>query len=383
MKTVLATAILDEIQLELNKQSPSSQDAKTRRTHAGSLELAYCEAAYLLSIKLPDDGRLTYRFCRMPNCELVKNEYRLTDSTLFTKIANAMRAATHKDRILVRVLERAAWKLLDSFRRAMPQPAGWDITYYGPGLNCETVSVWAVLRPLEIKLTFPRVQYRLILTANKNGDFEVAIYSDNVELPMGPDNVSHFLRLMAPSELSSKRWNAAELPHVTSAAVRHIENFVRNRLLPVESAAVSREARQAMLVLVPVRLAETARKQGDVTRCREVVDAGLLQLTDQPASPKIVLKQLFLQLLHLELTELTDLENWYSSRMEYERLGLVLAELPPVDDSLSYNPVHAYDCHLDGRIDLTDKLSDQDRETYRWFLEQASLEQVVDLMTLL
>lgn len=378
MKTVLATAVLDQIESELNSQPRSFQDMKTLRTRPDALELVYSEAAYVLSVKLADDGRLAYRFSRMPNCELLNGEYRLTESGLFANIADAVRAATHRDRILVRVLERVAGKLLNSFRQTLAVPPGWDVVYYGPGLNKTTISVWAALRPRELLRTFPSVAYRLVLTADKHGDFETSIYSDNVEPPLGPKKASSFLWLTTPAEWQSRRWSVEELPQLTSFAIRHIGDFVLTRLLPVESATLSPKVRQAMLWSVPLRLAEAVREHGGVARCRELVDAALVKLTGRPISREILIRRAFLKRLQCQLSD-PDRGNASCS----ESAGTDLKQAWSLADlAWAICPPGATDVATDDGVELAEIQSDEDREIYGWFRELATLEQLVDLMTL-
>jgi len=378
MKRVLATVILDQIESELNGQSRSSQDVKTQRTRPDVLELVYSEAAYALSVKLADDGRFAYRFSRMPACELLDGEHRLTKSGLFAKIANNVRAATRRDRILVRVLERGAARLLDSFRQTLTAPPGWDVAYYGPGLNKTTISVWAALRPRELVRTFPSVAYRFVLTADKHGNFEVSLYSDNVDPPLGSNKTSSFLWLTTPPEWQSRRWTVEELPYLTSLAVRLIGDFVLTCLLPVESASLPSGVRQAMLRSVPLRLAEAAREQRGVDRGREVVDAALAKLMGQPISRSLMIRRAFLKRLRFELsdpecrTDAGSVREGCSSEQTWAIDELAWAICPPDGTE------HAGDDCLE----VADALSEEDREMYGWFWERATLEQLVDLMTL-
>jgi hypothetical protein len=378
MKKVLATAILDQIEAELNGQSRSSQDVKTQRTRPDVLELVYSEAAYVLSVKLADDGRFAYRFSRMPACELLDGEHRLTESGLFTKIANNVRAATRRDGILVRVLERVAARLLYSFRQMLTAPPGWDVAYYGPGLNKTTISVWAALRPRELRRTFPSVVYRLVLTADKHGNFEVSLYSDNVDPPLGSNKTSSFLWLTTPTEWRSRQWTAEELPRLTSLAVQRIEDFVLTRLLPVESADLPSGIRHAMLRSVPLRLAEAVRDQDEVARSRELVDAALVKLRGRAISRETLIRRAFLKRLQCELSDPdrgndpcsvsagTDLKQAWS-----------LADL-----AWAICPPDAADVAAGDSVERAEILSDEDREMYGWFWERATLEQLIDLMTL-
>ncbi len=377
MKTVLATAILDQIESELNDQPQASQGMKKQRTRPDVLELVYSEAAYVLSVKLADDGRFTYRFSRMPNCELLDGEHRLTESGPFPKIATAVRAAARRDRILVRVLERVAGKLLDSLRQTLAVPPGWDIAYYGPGLNKTTISVWAALRPRELLRIFPSVAYRLVLTADKQGNFEVSFYSDNVDPPLGSNKTTSFLWLTTPPEWQSRRWTVEELPHLTSLAVQGIEDFVRTRLLPVESASLPSGVRQAMLRSVPLRLARAVREQKGVDRGRELVDAALARLKGRPVSRNVMIRRAFLKRLRFELSDpqcKTDPCNLHGASCSKQAWAI---------DELSWAicPPDATEHAEDGCPELADALSEEDREMYGWFWERATLEQLVDLMT--
>jgi len=377
MKTVLATAILDQIESELNDQPRASQGMKKQRTRPDVLELVYSEAAYVLSVKLTDDGKFAYRFSRMPNCELLEGEHRLTESGVFAKIATAVRAAARRDRILVRVLERVAGKLLDSLRQTLAVPPGWNIAYYGPGLNKTTISVWAALRPRELLRFFPSVAYRLVLTGDKHGIFQVSLYSDNVDPPLGSNMTTSFLWLTTPPEWQSRRWTVEELPHLTSLAVQRIEDFVRTRLLPVESASLPSGVRQAMLRSVPLRLATAVREQKGVDRGRERVDAALARLKGRPVSRIVMIRRAFLKRLRFELsdpehkTDACNLRGAASSKQAWaiDELAWVIC-LPDATE-------HAGDDCLE----LADALSEDDREMYGWFWERATLEQLVDLMT--
>lgn len=378
MKTVLATAILDQIESELNDQPRASQDMKTQRTRPDVLELVYSEAAYVLSVKLADDGRFTYRFSRMPNRELLDGEHRLTESRPFAKIATAVRAAARRDRILVRVLERVAGKLLDSLRQTLAVPSGWDIAYYGPGLNKNTISVWAALRPRELLRIFPSVAYRLVLTADKHGILQVSLNSDNVDPPLGSNKTTSFLWLTTPPEWQSRRWTVEELPHLTALAVQRIEDFVRTRLLPVESASLPSGVRQAMLRSVPLRLARAVREQKAVDRGRELVDAALARLKGRPVSRIVMIRRAFLKRLRFELsdperkTDACNLRRAASSKQAWAIDELAWVICPP--DATEHA---GDDC-----LELADALSEEDREMYGWFWERATLEQLVDLMTL-
>lgn len=378
MKKVLATAILDQIESELNCQSRSSQDVRTQRNRPDVLELVYSEAAYLLSVKLADDGKFAYRFSRMPACELLDGEHRLTESGLFAKIANNVRAATRRDRILVRVLERVAGRLLDSLRQTLAVPSGWDVAYYGPGLNKTTISVWAALRPRELLRTFPSVAYRLVLTADKHGNFEVSLYSDNVDPPLGSNKTTSLLWLTTPPEWQSRRWTVEELPHLTSLAVQRIEDFVRTRLLPVESASLPSGVRQAMLGSVPLRLARAVREQKEVARGRELVDAALARLKGRPVSRNVMIRRAFLKGLRFELSDppcKTDPCNLHGAPCSKHAWAI---------DELAWAicPQDGTEHAGDSCPELADALSEEDREMYGWFWERATLEQLVDLMTL-
>ena len=159
-----------------------------------------------------------------------------------------------------------------------------------------------------------------------------------------------------------------------------INGAVKEDELPIECATVSPQARQAMLVLVPLRLASVARDRGEVAWNRELVEsclAGLLRRTDQPNT---LVRTLFLQLLALELATPQSRDFTHG---KYERTGLQLARLRQDDPSLPYNPVLAYDRHTKGITDTNSKLSQEERKRYAWFLEQATLEQIIEVMGLL
>jgi hypothetical protein len=164
-----------------------------------------------------------------------------------------------------------------------------------------------------------------------------------------------------------------------AAIADQINGAVREDELPIDCTTVSARARQAMLVLVPLRLANAARDRGEVAWNRELVEASLIGLLSRTDHANTLVRELFLQLLALELAAP---QSRAFARGEYERMGLQLARLRQDDQSLPYNPVLAYDRHTKGITDTNSKLSQEERKRYAWFLEQATLEQIVEVMGL-
>jgi hypothetical protein len=134
-----------------------------------------------------------------------------------------------------------------------------------------------------------------------------------------------------------------------------------------------------MLVLVPLRLANAARDRGEVAWNRELVEASLIGLLSRTDHANTLVRKLFLQLLAMEVAAP---QSRAFARGEYERTGLQLARLRQDDPSLPYNPVLAYDRHTSGITHTNSKLSQEERKRYAWFLEQATLEQIVEVMGL-
>ena len=380
MKAALDKAIIEEIRRELSRQfSPTDLPKKRKRYRPGRLDFAYSnEVAYRVSIQVNDDAKLESEVARIPHHTLAKGNYSLSDPTLFTSIGRTVRSKVRKDRLLVRVLSRVGQNLHNEFVRAIDVPDNCHVSFHGPGVDGDKVTVWATLQPLGLTFACPEIQYHLILTADRHGKYKA-------KYDVATDHRHATVRSMVywttdnPETWSERQWSTEDLPHVTTSALRHIESFVLDRTLPFESVSTSPQARQAMLVLVPFRLAEAAKESCEVPWCRELVDACLLSLSRQQESPKRVLRQLFFQLLQMELTDPRHQTRAYA---EYGRLGLRLAGMRRVDETLPYNPVLVYDHHRNGKWNVSGKLSEQDRKTYSWFLEQATLEQVVDLMSL-
>lgn len=377
MKAVLSKAIINEIRRELTGRLPSEGVPKTYKGRPGSLELAFPEAAYRLSIRV-DNAAVLGDVSRLPHHDLAKEVYLLSDPTFFEAIAGTVCAQVRKDRVLIRVLDRVGRNLHDSLRRVMVVPKDWHISYYGPSFDGEEVSVWVTLQPHALRVAFSHIQYRLTLTTNRRGQFEAAIRTDDANFPTGSDKGLTVCGMDTPDSWRKRRSVASDLPRFTASAIRHIESFVLDRLLPIESVSAPQRARQAMLVLVPLRLAEAARENREVAWYQELVDACLFGLSCQPHCPRNVVWRLFFQLLQLELADRRHQSKAYA---EYERLGLRLAGLRRVDETLPYNPVLAYDHHRNGRSNLDAKFSEQDRKTYSWFLNEVALEQVVDLLS--
>lgn len=158
-----------------------------------------------------------------------------------------------------------------------------------------------------------------------------------------------------------------------------INEAVREDELPIECTTVSPRARQAMLVLVPLRLANAARDRGEVAWNRELVESSLVGLLRRTDQANTLVRTLFLRLLELELVAP---QSQAVAREEYERTGLQLATLRQEDQSLPYNPVLVYDRHIRGITPADSKLSPEQRKRYAWFLEEATLEQIIELMGL-
>lgn len=164
-----------------------------------------------------------------------------------------------------------------------------------------------------------------------------------------------------------------------AAIADQLNGAVKEDELPIECATVPPQARQAMLVLVPLRLASAARDRGEIAWNRELVESSLVGLLRRTDQANTLVRRLFLQLLALELATPQSRDF---ARGEYERTGLQLARLRQNDQSLPYNPVLAYDRHTKGITDTNSKLSQEQRKRHAWFLEQASLEQIIEVMDL-
>jgi len=164
-----------------------------------------------------------------------------------------------------------------------------------------------------------------------------------------------------------------------AAIADQLNGAVKEDELPIECATVPPRARQAMLVLVPLRLASAARDRGEVAWNRELVESSLVGLLRGSDQANTLVRRLFLQLLALELA---TPQSRAFARGEYERTGLQLARLRENDQSLPYNPVLAYDRHTSGITHANSKLSQEQRKRHAWFLEQATLEQIIEVMDL-
>ena len=159
-----------------------------------------------------------------------------------------------------------------------------------------------------------------------------------------------------------------------------MNHFLRTRFYPFnpfDSHSLCPKTRQALLVLVPLRLAQRIQTEGDVAWAQALIEEALSNLAAMPGEHCVVVRQLFFQLLALLLAKPVEV---HGRRQEYERLGALLASMRRANKTLPFNPVLAYEKYERGAGAeyLAAKL---DRDAYRrfaWLLTSATLEEAVE-----
>ncbi len=376
MEIVFDRAVMEELDDALQQQFSLQETPDSWRVAARRFSFAFSDAPngqYILSVSLSSCGWLKATLRRRPNMYLNSQRLRLADPELFEEVANSITSWVKRDLQLLKDVDRAMEKLKPALHQAAMQLPGWRVGLPMSTMNSNDGLVWIHLQPRALRLTFPNAYYCLSLTVNSRAEFFVSVKAVPL-IPKIDSNVfSGLQRADTESAISAQ---IADLPKILSCYQRHIEKCVLDQFLPIESDVPSPRTRQSLLVVVPLRLANAARQSGELEWHRELVDVCLKRLGGQPADAQNVLRRLFFQLLELELAD-----RKHRSRLaaEYERLGLMLAKLRQVDQSLPYNPVLCY------RPAATPNagLSREDRKTFQWFMEMATLEQVIDLMSLI
>jgi hypothetical protein len=380
MEIVFNRAVMEELDDALQQQFSLQETPDSWRVAARRFSFAFSDSPngqYLLSVSLSACGWLKATLRRRPNIYLNSQRLRLADPELFEEVANSIPSWVKRDLQLLKDVDRAMEKLKPALHQAAMQLPGWRVGLPMSTMNSNDGSVWIHLQPSALRLTFPNVDYCLTLTVDSRAEFFVSVKAVS-PTPKIAKNV--FLGLQRADTQRAISGQIADLPKILSCYQRHIEKCVLDQFLPIESDVPTPYVRQSLLVAVPLRLASAARQLGEVAWQRELVDVCLSRLAAQPADAQNVLRRLFFQLLQLELAEPEQ-----RSRLdaEYQRSGLLLTKLRQSDQTLPYNPLVFYQRYCRGVAVPDDKLSKNDRITYQWFLETATLEQVVDLMSLI
>ena len=379
MQRILNLAIMEELETELQQQFSLQELPDSWRRAARRFSFDFSDSPnsqYVLTVSVSACGWVKATLRRRPDIYLHSQRLRLADPKLFEQLANSIPSWMKHDLQLLKDLDRAIEKLKPALHQAAMQLQGWRVGLPTSRMDSHNAAVCIHLQPRALRLTFPNVDYCLTLTVDNLAGFQVSV---NAVPPTAKIAKNVFSFLQRANAQASGFWQIDDLPAVLSHHQHQIEKYVLAQFLPIESDVPTPYVRQSLLVVVPLRLANAARELDEVAWHRELVDVCLSRLAAQPADAQNVLRRLFFQLLQLELAE-----PEHRSRLdaEYQRFGLMLANLRKSDQTLPYNPVVFYQRYCRGVAAPGGKLSKEDRITYQWFLETATLEQVVDLMSL-
>jgi hypothetical protein len=375
MQFVLNRAVMEELEAALQQQFALQEPPDSWRRAAKRFSFDFSvspNGQYVLSVSLSACGWLNARLRRRPDNYLHSQRLRLADPELFTELAHSILSWVKHDLELLKDVERAMEQIEPALHQAALQLPGWRVGLPKSTMQPQYGSVQIHLQPNALRLTFPNACFCLTLTVDRRAEFFVSVRAVP-PIPKIESNVfSGLQRADTESAISAQ---IADLPKIVTGYQRHIEKCMLDQFLPIESDVPSPRTRQSLLVVVPLRLANAARESGELEWHRELVDVCLKRLDKQPADARNVLRRLFFQLLELELA---DTQHRSRLAAEYERVGLMLAKLRQVDQALPYNPVL---CYRQARTPNAG-LSVEDLRTFQWFVEMATLEQVVDLMSL-
>ncbi len=382
MRDLLQTAIIDEIQGECASSLLADNRPSTWDPQPASLVFSYPEGTrYELAVRLHPQALVDSDLCRDDEV-LDSMQFSLGDPDWFSAVSRFTHDCIIHDRSKIRILERMGQSLVEQLHQVPQLPPGWTVVHGHPRVERSHVVVETEIRPPFMEIVCgPGVYLQLDLVATDKLEKEAILKHRSQDFWIGGNHT-----------VEQSDWNTLEeLFALFSHLPAKILSSLSDQLppctdFPFVNLAWSPEVRQALLVLVPLRLAQEAQCRGEVAWYRELIDECLGALQRMPADDTTIVYRLFFQLLLLEMAEPEDRE---SLSREYHRLGRCLATLRRHDATLPFNPVLAYEKQK--RSDssyLGRKLNGnngRERDVYsglgrEWLLMAARLEQLIGLM---
>ena len=375
MRNVVARAIAREVRSELIARKPDLHPTIPIDATPGTIYISDTDTQYELTTSVIED---TVKSClRRHNLDrdLFCSQYKLRDSRLFSCIARTTARHVAKDRILRRVITRVCSGLEEVFRKEVAVREDWDAVWGSARIDYDVVRIEFGLTPPLLRTVHASLDLGCVFLANRNGQIVDAEFSCR-------GSSSEFQEAVEDA-FAGKQWKSSfepgmDLQAIGASVMAQLDARAREVVLPIESPRVSPEARQAMLVLVPMRLAEAARQRDEVEWYDDLVSSCLDSLAEPPIAAQDVIRKLFLHLFRLVLHEASLDSDAYR---HYESLGKRLARLRKSDPTLPYNPVLAYrHLVLRGKPVSDGRLPSEIPKRHRWFLESAEMEQIVEAM---
>lgn len=223
------------------------------------------------------------------------------------------------------------------------------------------------------------LSYDCTISGKSNMDFEVAFQAVHPKHL----HVGHVSSLSKSGPLGTRSYDSP------AEVLEEIQKLHRNEterywatVLPTESLGVSASERQQLLALKPWLLARQIRATGGVTWADELAQFALDKMCRSPATPQRLVRQLFFLLLAAEMEKGGKRQRWL---VMYEASCKELVALRRHDDSLPYNPLLPYRRIRDAATETVEGAMDAARlqtVCYRWFLREATLEQIIEAMGL-
>jgi len=382
MRELLQAAIIDEIHGECASSLSAENRPLTWDKQPASLVFSYPEGTrYELAVRLHPQA-LVDSDLRRDDEVLDSIRLSLGDPDWFSAISRFTRDCIVNDRSKIRILERMGRSLVEQLHQVPQLPRGWTVAHGHPRVEGSHVVLETEIRPAFIEIACgPDVYLQFDLVATDKLEKEAILKHWSQDFWIGENH-----------SVEHSDWNTLEeLCALFSDLPAKILSSLSDQLqpcpdFPCVNLAWSPEVRQALLVLVPLRLAQEAQWRGEVTWYRKLIDDCLGNLQTMPEDDTTIVYRLFFQLLLLEMAEPEERERL--SR-EYHRLGRCLAKLRGHDATLPFNPVLAYEKQK--RCDssyLGRKLNGhngREKDVYsglgrEWLIVAAGLEQLIDLM---